>query len=397
MDDAHSEEGGLLSSNARVDPQGLASARAAIGNAISLLRGRTFGDVALIFTLFSLRILITPLWTSPFVPVVSPVFWQGHRWIETSLRTAAIITHVISGGIMLVCAAAQFDSGLRRRRPRLHRWTGRCYFLSGCACIGALRFLLSSVGQGKGSRPDPSMVLFVNVASAMWLAATIVAVYYIAVRRDYQAHKTWMIRSVYYALVPVFQRAANFFPLSILAMGWQMCVDAMRCIPFYQSRWGGGTGDWTLAISLDSGGEQSDENRPLVLSFTGYGVAEHLVFSVSAWTGLFVAALFAEFQCRELASSSSSWEPFKSARSQLLSVFNATAAIPTWQMAMVGLAVLAGLPIGITGLAVFVLAVFLPIAITVLSPLIFASYLLYLGTWFSSAYLGAGVGLCSAH
>ena len=132
------------------------SLRHAVGKKLSIIQGRILGDVAVFFTLFSLRTLITPLWTSQFIPVVSPVFWQGHRWSENSVRTSAIIAHILSGGLMLLCAAAQFDSGLRRSRPRLHRWTGRCYVVSGCACVGALRYLCLRWGKVKGL--DPTQV-----------------------------------------------------------------------------------------------------------------------------------------------------------------------------------------------------------------------------------------------
>lgn len=52
--------------------------------------GPHLGDTALGFSLFSLRIFVTPLWTLPFfVPVLSPVYHQGHVWAREVRRILA--------------------------------------------------------------------------------------------------------------------------------------------------------------------------------------------------------------------------------------------------------------------------------------------------------------------
>ena len=228
------------------------------------------------------------------------------------------------------------------------------------------------------------MVTFVNIASVMWLGTTSVSIYHIAICRDFQSHKEWMIRSVYYALVPVFQRVVNFVPLSILAMGWRLSADAVHCIPFYESRWGDDTGDWTRAFSLGSS-RGNFTSRPLVLSFDGYGVAEHLVFSTSAWAGLVAAAFFAEVQCREMASSSTSWELVKSGVSKMVSVRNASATMPMWKKIMLSLAALAGAPLVLIGVLVLIVA---PSIVAIFLPVICATFAVYLGSWLVSTYLG---------
>src|SRR4051812_24276093 len=40
---------------------------------------------------------------------------------------AAFYVHVVSAGLALLLGPWQFWAGLRRRRPRVHRWTGRLY------------------------------------------------------------------------------------------------------------------------------------------------------------------------------------------------------------------------------------------------------------------------------
>ena len=42
-----------------------------------------------------------------------------------------------------------------------------------------------------------------------------------------------------------------------------------------------------------------DDVFPLVMSRDGYGVAEHLVFPLSAWVGLFTVVVLAELQVGE--------------------------------------------------------------------------------------------------
>ena len=125
------------------------------------------------FIIYSARIFLVPLWTTPmFVPIASPVYGQGQRWAESPARTAAILAHVAGGMGALGCALFQLDASLRRRRPRLHRWTGRAYCALGAVTVGSLRVLRATAGQGRGDRPDRSLQLFIDAASALWAVAT---------------------------------------------------------------------------------------------------------------------------------------------------------------------------------------------------------------------------------
>ena len=160
------------------------------------------------FSLFSLRILATPLWLTgpsspppPFVPILSPVYGQGAVWARTQTRTLAIIAHVAAGVVCLSCGLMQFDRTLRRARPALHRCTGRLYIVTGLVCVGSLQLLLPTVAQGRGKEGDGALQVMVNTTSVLWVVATSVALYKAAVQRDFTGHKRWMMRSILYAMV----------------------------------------------------------------------------------------------------------------------------------------------------------------------------------------------------
>ena len=174
------------------------------------------------FSLFSLRILATPLWLTgpsspppPFVPILSPVYGQGAVWARSLTRTLAIIAHVAAGVVCLSCGLMQFDRELRRARPALHRWTGRLYIVTGLVCVGSLQLLLPTVAQGRGKEGDGALQVMVNTTSVLWVVATSVALYKAAVQRDFTGHKRWMMRSILYAMVVRYLRCLRCVRLGL--------------------------------------------------------------------------------------------------------------------------------------------------------------------------------------
>ena len=86
----------------------------------------------------------------------------GERWNEllpdlydgeALLSTAAIGSHFMAGGVLLLLGPAQLIGSVRRSVPALHRWLGRICFLSaGLAGLAGLGFI-----WGRGTIGGPLM------------------------------------------------------------------------------------------------------------------------------------------------------------------------------------------------------------------------------------------------
>lgn len=105
-------------------------------------------------------------------------FWPQRGWLAT---------HVLTASLGLLVAPIQFSTRLRNRWPVLHRWTGWLY--AACALISApVTFLLSFFSSCRMCVPPFA------IWSALFLIVTALAVL-MAVRRNFEAHRQFMIRS----------------------------------------------------------------------------------------------------------------------------------------------------------------------------------------------------------
>lgn len=130
--------------------------------------------------LFSLHYL-RPGMPSGF-PEQLPTFREHAFWFRL---------HVVGGALALLVGPFQFLPGLRSKRPRVHRWTGRLYVAAIVAgSIGGLYMAQYSFG---------GLVTHAGfgVLAVLWFAATVMALRAI-LSGDVAAHRRWMIRS--YAL-----------------------------------------------------------------------------------------------------------------------------------------------------------------------------------------------------
>ncbi len=100
----------------------------------------------------------------------------------------AVFAHIVFASIALALAPFQFWSGLRARRPWLHRSLGYGYVLSVMiAAFGSLALLPEFLGSGWAA------IGFFLLALA-WIACTALAVK-AARAKDFVAHRVWMLRS----------------------------------------------------------------------------------------------------------------------------------------------------------------------------------------------------------
>jgi hypothetical protein len=68
----------------------------------------SFEELAIaFFCLYASRLLLTPLWTIPYIPYVSPIYKQGMHWAASPTRKAAILVHITLGIVMLAAGVHQ--------------------------------------------------------------------------------------------------------------------------------------------------------------------------------------------------------------------------------------------------------------------------------------------------
>jgi uncharacterized membrane protein len=118
----------------------------------------------------------------------------------------AFVLHTIFGGLALLLAPWQFVAALRTRWPRLHRWIGRVYV--GCCLIAGIAAYPVAFGTVAG----PIATAGFSLMATAWLAATAIA-FAAAWRRDFAAHRRWMVRSFALSLSAVTLRAALLLPV----------------------------------------------------------------------------------------------------------------------------------------------------------------------------------------
>ena len=110
---------------------------------------------------------------------------------ESLFRQVGLYVHIFASGIALVLGPFQFLSGLRQRRPALHRWMGRIY-LTG-VLLGGLSAFIIAPGIISGMVGEMGLL---SLAS-LWLWTGWMA--YKNIRAGHvQIHRDWMTRN--YAL-----------------------------------------------------------------------------------------------------------------------------------------------------------------------------------------------------
>ncbi|HWA63656.1 MAG TPA: DUF2306 domain-containing protein [Caulobacteraceae bacterium] len=106
-------------------------------------------------------------------------------------RYGALTVHAGFAATALLIGWAQFLAPVRRRWPKVHRWTGRVY-VAACLVAG-----LAGLALAVGTTAGPAATVGFGVLAIVWSAATAQA-WRLARRRDFVQHERWMIRS--YAL-----------------------------------------------------------------------------------------------------------------------------------------------------------------------------------------------------
>jgi uncharacterized membrane protein HdeD (DUF308 family) len=101
-----------------------------------------------------------------------------------------LVAHMGFGAVALLTSVAQVWPWLRRRHPRVHRWSGRAYLFAGVLPGGVAVLTVAPFGaMGPGQQSG-------NVALGLLWLVTGIAGYRAARQRRYAEHRRWMLRSV---------------------------------------------------------------------------------------------------------------------------------------------------------------------------------------------------------
>jgi hypothetical protein len=123
-------------------------------------------------------------------------------------RPIIAVSHFTCGAISLVAGAFQLNTRLRTGFIRAHRWLGRLYLLAvGVGGTAGFTMALQSLG-------GPAAHAGFGLLAIAWLASTLIAYRYI-LQRNFDAHRSWMIRS--YALTLAAVTLRLYIPLSQIA------------------------------------------------------------------------------------------------------------------------------------------------------------------------------------
>ncbi len=120
------------------------------------------------------------------------------------LSVMLLLPHAICGVTALMLGPLQFSDRLRAARPGVHRNIGWIYV------VAALFAGPSAAVIALQHHPFP-IAIVQTFQGGLWALATIIALYY-AVRRRFQPHRLWMMRSYGFCLVFVLGRLPDLVP-----------------------------------------------------------------------------------------------------------------------------------------------------------------------------------------
>lgn len=159
---------------------------------------RSFGFFAL-----SVFLILLALATLAFVDHALRLGWTGLKGTATDSRLISdvaaanigIFIHMLTGALITILAPIQLIPAIRRRFPRVHRWSGRV--LVGCATItacGGLSYILLH-----GTIGGPHMSVAFAIYGALMLICAGQTIRY-ARAREWSAHGDWALRLFFLAI-----------------------------------------------------------------------------------------------------------------------------------------------------------------------------------------------------
>jgi uncharacterized membrane protein len=103
-----------------------------------------------------------------------------------------VVLHIVSAIVFAMLGAFQFAAGLRRRHRSWHRRGGRIVMVAGLGVGMSALWLNQFYPRAEGNR---ELIYPLRVVFGVAMVVTIALGYRAAGRRDFAAHRVWMIRS----------------------------------------------------------------------------------------------------------------------------------------------------------------------------------------------------------
>ena len=129
--------------------------------------------------------------------------------VNFEAHATTVYVHIFASSIALLCGVLQFSTSLRTRRPLLHRYTGRIYFLLG-VIPGGVAGLMMAINAYGGIVSQ----LGFGLLALLWFYTGWQA--YMAIRSgQVQLHQQWMTRN--YALTCAAITLRIYLPLSMVS------------------------------------------------------------------------------------------------------------------------------------------------------------------------------------
>lgn len=126
------------------------------------------------------------------------------EWTHIAPFRWLLLVHGLLGATALLIGPFQFSERLRTARPKLHRMMGRIY-------VGAV-FISAPVATWIGYHLEGPTTAPEQIAQGgFWFLCTAMALI-CALRRSFQIHRMWMMRSYGFCLVFVFSRVPDAIP-----------------------------------------------------------------------------------------------------------------------------------------------------------------------------------------
>jgi uncharacterized membrane protein len=117
--------------------------------------------------------------------------WSPHAGLDEGFAAHPWLTlaHILPGLVFVVLGSLQFMAGLRRRRPALHRWTGRVVLVA--ALVIGVTALIMSPQMAIGGKLEMAATLTFGVLFLFALGKGFAAIR----ARRIAEHRRWMIRA----------------------------------------------------------------------------------------------------------------------------------------------------------------------------------------------------------
>ena len=111
------------------------------------------------------------------------------QYVHITAWRIAFFVHVFTSLLALLAGFTQFSRKLLKKKPKLHRLFGYIYVTDVLMITGPAGLLMSFYANGGVS----ARIAFILLA-VLWISTTAIALYK-AVKKDFHAHRIFMIRS----------------------------------------------------------------------------------------------------------------------------------------------------------------------------------------------------------